>query len=346
MNLKYEWINTFFIALALSLCLFIFVDIAFDERIWEFGTFTLKARLQAIGITIVCFYLLSYFFRRIANYFVNKSKDERRASWKEYVFVFLINSTLLNIIHTFIVFYITEMGFRWRETLLINVTGATLLFLYYTMIRNRILLKNFIEQSLQLEKVKVDQLETELKFLKSQYHPHFLFNALNTIYFQVDENNKEAKQSIEQLSYLLRYQLYDIEQEVTMEQEINYLRTYIAFQQLRMSERLVLEMYFDPKLREQKIHPLLFQPLIENVFKYVRGNDYRIQLRMELKGNQIQSEIKNTISQSQKMNIKRGEGIGLVNLKRRLNLLYPNKHNLEINHADSIFAVKLTICLD
>ena len=79
------------------------------------------------------------------------------------------------------------------------------------MIRNRILFKSLIEQSLQLEKVKVDQLETELKFLKSQYHPHFLFNALNTIYFQVDENNKVAKQSIEQLSNLLRYQLYDIE---------------------------------------------------------------------------------------------------------------------------------------
>jgi sensor histidine kinase YesM len=113
-----------------------------------------------------------------------------------------------------------------------------------------------------------------------------------------------------------------------------------------MSERLVLEMYFDPKLREQKIHPLLFQPLIENAFKYVRcrDNDYRIQLRLELNGYQIQSEIKNTISQSQKMNTKKDEGIGLVNLKRRLDLLYPNNHNLEIKQTDSIFVVKLIIC--
>lgn len=120
------------------------------------------------------------------------------------------------------------------------------------MIRNRILFKSLIEQSLQLEKVKVDQLETELKFLKSQYHPHFLFNALNTIYFQVDENNKVAKQSIEQLSDLLRYQLYDIEKEVTMEQEINYLRSYIAFQQLRMSERLMLDLIFRPATKRAK----------------------------------------------------------------------------------------------
>ena len=97
----------------------------------------------------------------------------------------------------------------------------------------------------------------------------------------MDENNKVAKQSIEQLSDLLRYQLYDIEKEVTMEQEINYLRSYIAFQQLRMSERLMLDLYFDPQLKEQKIHPLLLQPLIENAFKYVRG-DYKINWKSKL----------------------------------------------------------------
>lgn len=348
MNLKHEWINTFFIALTLSLCLFIVVDIAYDERIWEFGAFTLKARLQSLSITIVSFYFVSYIFRRIAHSFINKSKDQKRANWKEYALVFLIIFILLNIIHLFIMVYITQMYdtfFRWRESLLINVTGSILLLLYYTMIRNRILSKSFVEQSLQLEKVKVDQLETELKFLKSQYHPHFLFNALNTIYFQVDERNKEAKQSIEQLSDLLRYQLYDIEKEVTMEHEINYLRSYIAFQQLRMSERLVLDLYFDPELKEQKIHPLLFQPLIENAFKYVRG-DYRIKLEMKLNGNQIQSEIRNSISHSQTTNNKKDKGIGIENLKRRLDLLYPNKYNLEIKQTESMFVVNLTISID
>lgn len=116
-------------------------------------------------------------------------------------------------------------SFKWREAGLINVIGTLLAFLYYTIIRNGILFRSLIEQSLQLEKIKAGQLETELKLLKSQYHPHFLFNALNTIYFQVDDNNKEVKQSIEQLSDLLRYQLYNIEQEVTMEQEINYLKS-------------------------------------------------------------------------------------------------------------------------
>lgn len=349
MNLKHEWIIPLILALTLSICLFLIVDIAYDERIWEFGSFTLKARIQSLGITITSFYFASYLFRRIAYSFVNKSKDEKRANWKEYMFVFLINFILLNIMHLFIMVYITQMFhdtyFRWKESALINVMGSVLLLLYYTLIRNRILFKSFIEQNLQLEKVKVDRLETELKFLKSQYHPHFLFNALNTIYFQVDDENGEAKQSIEQLSDLLRYQLYDIEKEVTMEQEINYLRSYIAFQQLRMSERLVLDLYFDPELKEQKIQPLLFQPFIENAFKYVRG-EYRIQLEMKSDRDQILFEIRNSISQSQNTNNEEDKGIGIENLKRRLDLLYANKYNLEIQQTESMFVVRLTINID
>lgn len=343
MNLKHDWINSLLIALTLTLCMFIVVDITYNERMWEFNPFAFRARLLAMGITITIFFLGSFIYQRIARYSINKSKDKKKASWKEYVLVFLINFTLLNITHTFIQFYVNlNDTFKWGESALINVVVSLILFLYYTLVRNGILFKSFIEQNLQLEKVKVDQLETELKFLKSQYHPHFLFNALNTIYFQVDDKNGEAKQSIEQLSDLLRYQLYDIEKEVRMEQEINYLRSYIAFQQLRMTERLVLDLYFDPELKDQKIHPLLFQPLIENAFKYVRG-EYRIQLEMKLDGGEIQFEITNSISQSQSSNNKKGKGIGIENLKRRLDLLYPDKYNLEIKQTDNLFVAKLTI---
>ncbi len=344
MNLKYEWINTFLLAFLFSICLFIVVDIAYDERIWEFSTSTLKIRLQSLGLTLITFWIAGYFYQRIAHSFINKSKDKKKANWKEYLFVFLINFIVLNIIHLFVIFFITKMGFRLRESLLMNITISVLLFLYYVIIRNRLLFRDLVQQRLQLEKVKVDHLETELKFLKAQYHPHFLFNALNTIYFQVDENNRDAKQSIEQLSDLLRYQLYDIEKEVTLQQEINYLKSYIAFQQLRMSQRLVLDLYFDPELKEQKIHPLLFQPFIENAFKYVRG-EYRIQLEMKLTGDQIQFEIKNSVSQYPKTN-NRKKGIGIENLKRRLNLLYPDKYDLEIKQAESTFVVKLTISIN
>lgn len=103
-----------------------------------------------------------------------------------------------------------------------------------------------------MEKLKVDQLDAELKLLRSQYHPHFLFNALNTVYFQIDEENEAAIESIELLSDLLRYQLYDINTKVTIKQEVDYLQTYIQFQQLRMTERLKFESSFDMNLKDQK----------------------------------------------------------------------------------------------
>jgi len=345
MNIKNEWLNTFLLAVTFTICTFIVIDSAYEDPFWAFTPYALKLRVQTFSLALVFYCFAGYMYHRVAPYFINKSKDKRRTSWKEYTLIFLTNFIVLNIEYSIMVFFIIKEGLKWKELILNYVVVSALLLLFYMIIRNRFLLKNLFEQSLQLERVKVDQLDTELKFLKSQYHPHFLFNALNTIYFQVDEKNKEAKQSIEQLSDLLRYQLYDIEQEVTLEQEINYLRSYIAFQQLRMTERLVLDLYFDPGLKEQKIHPLLFQPLIENAFKYVRG-DYTIQLEMKLNGNQIQFEIKNSISPSQNKNTKKEKGIGIENLKRRLGLLYPDKHNLEIKQTESMFVVKLTISID
>lgn len=130
-----------------------------------------------------------------------------------------------------------------------------------------------------------------------------------------------------------------------MEQEITYLKSYIAFQQLRMSKKLVLDTYFDPELKEQKIPPLLFQLLIENAFKYVRG-EYQIQLEIKLNKKQIRFEIQNSLSPAQTTSHKKEKGIGIENLKRRLNLLYPDKHTLEIRQTENRFIVHLTINID
>lgn len=342
MKSAYRWLSPFFLGLVMFNTLRAVTDLTKDGGFWV-GSLSLHI-IGQIFVIIMCYISDTIWRKKLQNekYFT----DRKQSPLKEYVIITLYLFIPLNItlaIGQYVgIFY---MGNGIIDYMLINVVFIPLQLIYYAMISTDMMNKNYNKQLLQLEKVRNQQLETELKFLKSQYHPHFLFNALNTIYFQVDEKNKEAKQSIEQLSDLLRYQLYDIEKEVTMEQEINYLKSYIAFQQLRMSERLVLNLYFDPELKEQKIHPLLFQPLIENAFKYVRG-EYRIQLEMKLNGNQIQSEIKNSISPSQNTNNKKDKGIGIENLKRRLDLLYPNKYNLEIKQTESMFVVNLTISTD
>lgn len=183
-----------------------------------------------------------------------------------------------------------------------------------------------------------DQLQAELKFLKAQLHPHFIFNALNTIYFQMDEDVAAAKKSVEQFSELLRYQLYDQQQTVPVSHEIQYLESFIKLQQVRASEKLSLKVEFDPQLNGQQIYPLLFFPLVENAFKYV-GGDYKISIHTQVEQDNILFNIQNSIP----AHITRKTGIGLENLKRRLELLYSDKHSLNIISTEQYFRVELQI---
>ncbi|MES2417204.1 MAG: histidine kinase [Bacteroidota bacterium] len=178
-----------------------------------------------------------------------------------------------------------------------------------------------------LEKVTNDHLETELKFLKAQYHPHFMFNALNTIYFQMDEDIQGAKESIETFSELLRYQLYDQQLQVPIIQEIGYLQSFIALRKIRSTDKLILKVDFDPQLDNQLVYPLLFLPLIENAFKFIGGN-YQLSINAAIDAEYIIFNIENAIPAN--LGATRTNGIGLENMKRRLNLLYPDKHVLNL----------------
>jgi len=236
------------------------------------------------------------------------------------------------------------MGAGWIDYMLINATYLPLLLIFYTLIRNNIISRNIHTNLLTLEKLKLEKKEAELNFLKAQYHPHFLFNALNTIYFQVDESNEEARETIEQLSGLLRYQLYDVNHRTVFKQEIDYIRAYISFEQIRKTNKLSVNLDIDPSLQEQQVHPLLFQPLIENAFKYVSGA-YSIDVSLKLIDNQVNCIIHNSISERIATVNKKGNGIGLENLRRRLELLYPGKHSLHTRKDNSFFTASLTFKL-
>jgi LytS/YehU family sensor histidine kinase len=214
------------------------------------------------------------------------------------------------------------------------------MLLHYAILRGNSFIKAYVEQKLLVEKIRNDQLLTELKFLKAQYHPHFLFNALNTIYFQMDEDVSAAKQSVEKFSELLRYQLYDQQQTVPVSQEIRYLDNFIQLQQTRSSEKLRLEVCFDERLNGQQIYPLLFLPLVENAFKYV-GGDYHIKIAAGLQESVIRLEVENGVPAE--IPLKKEKGIGLENLKRRLELLYPDRHTLTAQKKENGFAAVLTV---
>lgn len=300
--------------------------------------------MNAIEITAAI--LLSYGLVRIPAYFIHKFEKKNRPYSVKTVFLefgeILLAAIAISTIVLFIVHYFTHDPAGWDDWVILNVLLSLFLLLHYAIARGNSFIRAFIEQKLLLEKIKNDQLQTELKFLKAQYHPHFLFNALNTIYFQMDENVADAKKSVEKFSELLRYQLYDQQQTVSVRQEIHYLQNFILLQQTRTSEKLQLEVDFDERLNGQQVYPLLFLPLVENAFKYV-GGDYHLQVQARVKQEGIEFTVLNSVPAE--IPVKKEAGIGLENLKRRLELLYPGRHSLLAEKKGNTFTAALDIQL-
>ena len=124
---------------------------------------------------------------------------------------------------------------------------------------------------------------------------------------------------------------------------MDYLKKYISLWKLRSTERLQLQVYFDEALQEQEVYPLLFVPLVENAFKYVRG-EYHIKLNMYLKEDRLYFYVENTISDMLPP-LQQKQGIGIENLKRRLELLYPDNYTLNIKKEKTLFKVELVLKL-
>ena len=259
---------------------------------------------------------------------------------RELIILVLANLVLVNLIFTPMA-TLTDDGLSWGDLADLTMIPTLYAIIYYGIARSSTWLKAYIANKVQLEKLTTDQLETELKFLKAQYHPHFLFNALNTIYFQMDEDVPAAKQSTELLSSLLRYQLYDQQQQVPISHELEYLQNYIRFQQIRASSKLRLNICFDKKLTDQPIYPLLLLPLVENAFKYAGGN-FEISISANINDGKFIFTIVNDVP-AQILPKESYTGIGLGNLGRRLQLLYPGKHRLALDREGNRFSAEIEI---
>lgn len=194
-----------------------------------------------------------------------------------------------------------------------------------------------------IQELKKTNLQTELAYLKTQVNPHFLFNTLNNLFIMSKKADKQTPDAILQLSDLLRYQLYDCESDyVSIDKEIEYLRNYIELERLRRQD---LDIKFDISegLASHKIRPLILLPFVENAFKYSNTGDTRvafIHIVIEIKDGDFVFTCKNNVGI-----IKASEvgGIGLTNATRRLELSYPNAHQLDIQNENQTFFVSLKI---
>lgn len=294
-------------------------------------------------------YITMYAFEKLFQRFDNRLQNNInfKTILHELVWVAIIVAVINNIVVTPMV-ALTDDGLSWGDFANINIIPLLYCLVYYGVVRSNKLLMAYVNNRLLLEKITNDHLQTELKFLKAQYHPHFLFNALNTVYFQMDDNVAEAKKSIEKFSELLRYQLYDQQQTVPISSELHYLQNFIDLQQIRSSDKLQLKVYFDSSLNGEQVYPLLFLPLVENAFKYV-GGDYHINIEARKENDNICFTVENATPAETEWIKETGSvprnGIGLENLKRRLELLYPAKHTFTVIKKEKSFFAAIQLQL-
>lgn len=196
----------------------------------------------------------------------------------------------------------------------------------------------------RIETLETKKLQTELDLLKAQINPHFLFNSLNNIYVLTRTDPPQASETILQLSDILSYQLYDCAKEkVLLEKEIEYLRNFLELHSIRR-EKAQITFDFEGNAKGISIPPLLFIPFVENAVKHgnsVSENGY-IQVEMKVeKESKVLFSVANTKGEPLPETSK--GGLGLENVKRRLDLLYPSRHQLKIEDKNGVFRVDLEI---
>jgi len=208
--------------------------------------------------------------------------------------------------------------------------------------------RNIIIQRENDEKEKL-QKEMELNYLKEQVNPHFLFNSLNSIYSLSREQSPETPDLVMQLSELMRYQLESSKKDtVLLKEELEFIENYLLLEEKRLSKRCTIEFLISGDLPGLRISPMLLIPFIENAIKHgaqSTNEQSKIDISVSIKNSTLHFCVDNSKPPTVSASKRKGLGLGLENVRRRLNLLYPNSHSLEIDDMEKVYRVNLSIDL-
>ncbi len=220
-------------------------------------------------------------------------------------------------------------------TLLISVNLISLIFSLIYKVRS---------QELTEKQLSEEKLSTELSLLKAQINPHFIFNSLNNIYSLAYSKSDQTPEAVLKLSHMLRYVYYDCSRdEVTLGAELEYIKNYIAFQQMKSPHEQEIILDFDGIDEGFRIAPMLFIPFVENSFKYSKiedQKDARVEIKLTTSGKELTFKIVNTHPEN---GHSPGSGVGIENVRSRLELTYPEKHELKVKDENNMFEVEMKI---
>lgn len=199
----------------------------------------------------------------------------------------------------------------------------------------------------RMREMQAAQFNTELSYLKAQLHPHFFFNTLNSLYSLTLQRSEAAPDMVLQLSNLMHYVLYEANaNQVPLQQDIDHLQHYINIERTRFADRLDLSFHYSGSITGKRIAPLLLLPFVENAFKHGLTNETAktwITIDIKVLDNQLFFKAENSFKRAAVT--KEHAGVGLLNVKRRLELTYPGRYTLTIREQDEVFSVDLKITL-
>jgi len=283
----------------------------------------------------------------IPNYLLNK-KYQLFALYGVYLIIFTTCAVLLTVFVGFAFFYRLEYKGMPELTKSISVILVCVFFIitlvsllkllrynYKTLEKNKSLENKFLQTELELK-------ENELKHLKMQIHPHFLFNTLNTMYGFALKKADETPEMILKLSNLLDYILYQVDKPlVFLKDEINHINDYLELEKLRFHDSLEVSLNIENIPDDFQVAPMLLIPFVENSFKHgeIINGKLVISISIYMKDNVLFFEIKNSAKTKNEI----AKGIGLVNIKKRLEMLYKDDFSLAIKYMNEQFVVNLTL---
>ncbi len=310
--------------------------------------------IQIRIILVAAMIVVSYSLTWLINYvlipkFLYKNKI---ATFIYLVFFGIIFTMWINFFAAFVIlaysaFKLPEMIIPTGQDILILIIGNYLVVILAVVIHfiresyQRLAEKNELEkQNLQAESKLKD---AQMKLLQGQIHPHFLFNMLNNLYGLVKKDTEIARNSILKLSELLDYMLYKGESDlVKLSDEIKFINNYIALEKIRRRSDFKIQFDYPEDTDNYRVPPLLLFPLVENAFKH-GSSGIRLSLKIEEKEIIFRSQNPFSTKQKDKYLQSESSGIGLKNIRERLNIMYPGNHTFEISDKDNIFTVELKI---
>ncbi|WNJ18424.1 sensor histidine kinase [Pontibacter sp. G13] len=225
-----------------------------------------------------------------------------------------------------------------------NLVGNLLFYCLALSIR---LIQKWQLDERQKEALERAKFQSELQFLKQQIHPHFLFNSINSIYALSIEGSPKTTEAIVKLSSMLRYMLYErADERVLLTDELAFIQDYIDLQSLRLTQEVRVEYRQQGDPEKLRIEPFILVPLIENAFKYGADNLHPsfIDIHIEVQAPRLLVHISNRII-NDPISYGDASGIGNQNIRRRLELLYPEDHTFQIQESDQIYSVALSLKL-